>query len=58
MASSPARSDDSSFPTLDKRLPLSEQPSLHALLSQSPLRCLDFEQSSIQSPVRDVDLSE
>lgn len=39
-----------------KLLPLVEQPSLHTLLSESPLRHLDFEQSSIQSPVRDFDL--
>lgn len=40
-----------------KLLPLLEQPSLHALLSQSPLSQLDFEQpSGIQSPVRDVEL--
>lgn len=30
------------------------QPSLHALLSRSPLRDLDFEHPSIQPPVRDV----
>ena len=39
-----------------KLLPLMVQPSIHALLSQSPLSRLDFEQPSIQSPVRDVDL--
>lgn len=39
-----------------KLLPLLEQPNLHTLLSQSPLSRLDFEQSSIQSPVRDVEL--
>jgi antitoxin Phd len=39
-----------------KLLPLLEQPSLHALLSQSPLSHLDFEQASIQSPLRDVEL--
>jgi antitoxin Phd len=39
-----------------KLLPLLEQPSLHALLSQSPLSRLDFEPSSIQPPVRDVEL--
>jgi prevent-host-death family protein len=39
-----------------KLLPLLEQPSLHELLSQSPLSRLEFEQSSIQSPVRDVEL--
>jgi antitoxin Phd len=39
-----------------KLLPLLEQPNLHLLLSQSPLSRLDFEQPSIQSPVRDVEL--
>jgi antitoxin Phd len=39
-----------------KLLPLMQQPSLHELLSQSPLSRLDFESSSIQSPVRDVEL--
>jgi prevent-host-death family protein len=39
-----------------KLLPFMEQPSLHALLSQSPLSRLDFEQPSIQPPVRDVEL--
>lgn len=39
-----------------KLLPLMEKPSIHALFSQSPLSHLDFEQPSIQSPVRDVDL--
>jgi antitoxin Phd len=39
-----------------KLLPLMQQPSLHGLLSQSPLSRLDFESSSIQSPVRDVEL--
>jgi antitoxin Phd len=42
--------------TFAKVLPLLEQPSLHALLSQSPLSRLDFEQPSVQSPIRDVDL--
>jgi prevent-host-death family protein len=37
-------------------LPLLEQPNLHALLSQSPLSRLDFEQASIQATVRDVEL--
>jgi prevent-host-death family protein len=36
--------------------PTVEQPSLPALLSQSPLRDLDFEQAGIPSPVRDVTL--
>lgn len=40
-----------------KLLPLLEQPSLHALLSQSPLSRLDLEQpSGIPSPIRDVEL--
>jgi prevent-host-death family protein len=39
-----------------KLLPLLQQPSLHGLLSQSPLSRLDFESPSIQSPVRDVEL--
>jgi antitoxin Phd len=40
-----------------KLLPLLEQPSLHTLLSQSPLSRLDFEQSAgNQFPVRDVEL--
>ncbi len=38
-------------------LPLLEQPNLHALLSQSPLSRLDFEQPSGDPfPVRDVEL--
>jgi antitoxin Phd len=36
--------------------PAAAQPSLHALLSQSPLQDLDFEHESIRSPVRDVEL--
>ena len=32
------------------------QPSLHALLSRSPLRDLDFEHESVRSPVRDIEL--
>lgn len=36
--------------------PTATQPSLHALLSQSPLRDLDFEQGSVRAPVRDVEL--
>ena len=39
-----------------KLLPLMAQPSIHALLSQSPLSRLDFEQPSVQCPVRDVEL--
>lgn len=58
MASSPAHPDDSTLPTITKLLPLLTQPSLYALLSQSPLGRLDFEQPSTQSPVRDVELSE
>lgn len=37
-------------------LPLLKQPNLHALLSQSPLSRLDFEQPGIQATVRDVEL--
>ena len=36
--------------------PAAAQPSLHALLSESPLRDLDFELESIRTPVRDVEL--
>jgi antitoxin Phd len=36
--------------------PAATQPSLHALLSKSPLRDLDFEHGSVRSPVRDVEL--
>src|SRR5215470_20413590 len=36
--------------------PAAAQPSLHALLSSSPLRDLDFEHESVRSPVRDVEL--
>ena len=36
--------------------PAAAQPSLHALLSRSPLRDLDFESASVRSPVRDVEL--
>lgn len=39
-----------------KLLPLLEEPSLHALLSQSPFSRLEFEQSSVQSAVRNVEL--
>lgn len=42
--------------TFAKLSPLMAQPSLHELLSQSPLSRLDFEQTSIQPPVRDVNL--
>jgi len=41
--------------TFAKLLPLIEQPSLHTLLSESPLSRLDFEQPSIHSPTRDVE---
>ena len=36
--------------------PAAAQPSLYRLLSQSPLRDLDFEHDGIRSPVRDVEL--
>jgi antitoxin Phd len=36
--------------------PAAAQPSLHALLSRSPLRDLDFDHGSVRSPVRDVEL--
>ncbi len=39
----------------EKLMPLLAQPSLHALLSQSPLSKLDFEPASVESPVRDVE---
>jgi len=35
--------------------PAAAQPSLHALLSESPLRDLDFGHESIRTPVRDVE---
>ena len=34
--------------------PVADQPSLHALLSRSPLRDLDFEHEGVRAPVRDV----
>lgn len=37
-------------------LPLLEQPSLHGLLSHSPLNRLDFEQPGAQMPVRNIEL--
>jgi antitoxin Phd len=37
-------------------VPAAEQPSLHGLLSRSPLRDLDFEHESVRSPVRDIEL--
>ena len=39
-----------------KLLPATEQPSLHELLSNSPLADLDFDFESARSPVRDVEL--
>jgi antitoxin Phd len=36
--------------------PSAAQPSLHALLSQSPLRDLEFGHEGIRVPVRDVEL--
>lgn len=36
--------------------PVAEQPSLHALLSRSPLKDLDFDQPGMRAPVREVDL--
>src|SRR5207244_4133468 len=36
--------------------PAAAQPSLHALLSRSPLQELDFEHGSVRPPVRDVEL--
>jgi antitoxin Phd len=36
--------------------PVAAQPSLHALLSSSPLWDLDFEHGSVRSAVRDVEL--
>jgi prevent-host-death family protein len=36
--------------------PAAAQPSLHALLSRSPLRDLDFEHGSVHSPVPDIEL--
>jgi antitoxin Phd len=37
-------------------MPAVARPSLHALLSRSPLRELDFEHEGVASPVRDVEL--
>jgi antitoxin Phd len=37
-------------------VPAATQPSLHALLSGSPLRDLDFEHGSVRAPVRDAEL--
>jgi antitoxin Phd len=36
--------------------PAAAQPSLHALLSNSPLRNLEFEHAGVRVPVRDVSL--
>jgi antitoxin Phd len=36
--------------------PAAAQPSLHALLSRSPLRDLEFDHKSVRHPVRDVEL--
>jgi antitoxin Phd len=36
--------------------PATARPSLHTLLSSSPLRDLDFEYESVRAPVRDVEL--
>lgn len=38
-----------------KLLPLLEQPSLHSLLSQSPLNKLEFEPPDISMPVRNME---
>lgn len=35
--------------------PAAEQPSLHALLSRSPLKDLDFDHAGVRSPVREID---
>ncbi|MCC7276581.1 MAG: type II toxin-antitoxin system Phd/YefM family antitoxin [Alphaproteobacteria bacterium] len=40
----------------DRLVPLASQPSLHELLSRSPLRDLDFERASVRAVVREVDL--
>jgi antitoxin Phd len=48
--------DNSPAQEIEKAAPKQEQPSLHELLSRSPLTHLDFEQASVQSPVRYVDL--
>lgn len=45
--------DAETFATL---LPSASQPSLHQLLSESPLSRLDFRPKSVRSPVRDVEL--
>ena len=40
----------------DRMAATTAQPSLHVLLSQSPLNRLDFEQEGVRAPVRDVEL--
>jgi prevent-host-death family protein len=40
----------------DRLVPAAVQPSLHALLSGSPLKDLNFEHASVRTPVRDVEL--
>jgi len=40
----------------DRMAATATQPSLHALLSQSPLSRLDFERESVRAPVRDIEL--
>jgi prevent-host-death family protein len=40
----------------DRLAPLAPQPSLSTVLSNSPLKDLDFEHGSIRVPVRDVEL--
>ncbi len=42
--------------TFAQLLPLLAEPNLHQLLSQSPLSRLDFEQPSVQAPVRPLEL--
>ncbi|MEO1132019.1 MAG: type II toxin-antitoxin system Phd/YefM family antitoxin [Cyanobacteria bacterium J06639_1] len=37
-------------------LPWMQQPSLHELLSQSPLRQLEFESEPSRSPIREIEL--
>ena len=39
----------------EKLMPLLAQPSLHDLLSKSPLSKLDFETTSVESPVSEVE---
>jgi antitoxin Phd len=40
----------------DRLFATAKQPSLHALLSESPLSKLDFEPEGVRSPVRDIEL--